>query len=280
MLLAPLIVQYNLDAATKAQQIVSLTFDPKMFSKLMPDIYDPIRLANSNAQTLVKSGLESKQYNCDYVELCPEFIARVQIYGDKEIFKYLRIILNFNEKIAMLTKQILSTSTAIIDMLKSGLLMTLFLQIDLMLQIVHLVLVDVFWTVFSMALKGVWMAYAATLMSGSFGFWASPATGAMVIMLAGVQLGIEAQYLAYLFVKIGQYIINTVIAILQVLITFIAWIANLAIQLILQSERLLEQIAGLAGTIPCIPVIKMAQTNAIAQLQARYSQIVACLATS
>jgi len=272
-----LVAQYNLDAGLKAQQIMSFMFEPKMLSKLTPDIVDMGRLSQANPQTITKSAQAIQQQLCEYAESCPEFIGKVQLYGDREIFKYIRIIENFQIKIVDLTNQTLAISKSMVDVLLSGLLMTIMLQINLLFQIIHLILVDVFWTILSMALKAVWMAYASTLMSGSYGYWPSPLTGVMVIMLAGVQLAIEAEYLAYIFIKIAMYILNTVIAILLVMIIHLAWIVNLVLGLLFVAERLLEQIAGLAGTIPCIPIITMAQKKAIADLTIRTTGALACI---
>jgi hypothetical protein len=139
------------------------------------------------------------------------------------------------------------------------------LTINLNLQILHLQLIDIFWTELSMALKSIWAAYAATLTSGIPCFWPSPATGAMVLVLMAVQLGIESMYLAYIFAKIAQYVISTTIAILLTVLTYVAWTINLLGRVIMLSTKLFEQIQGMAGTLACIAPISASMASAISQ---------------
>lgn len=265
MSIPPLTTQYNTDAALKAGLMVNRIIDPKMMALFIPDHADPIRLAGAMTTVASKSAALAAQYLLEYGEACPEFIGKTTVIADLEIKKYTDIILRFEDKIKKLTDEINNAIVAIIDILISALLMIVTLTINLLAQLLHFMLIEIFWTMLSIALKAVWMAYAATLMTGVTCFWPSPATGVMVIMLAAVQVGIEVLYLAYLFAKIAQYIVMTVLAIIFVLLTFIPMVINLVNRILILSVQLFEQITGLAQTLICIPTITAAKAGAIAQ---------------
>lgn len=261
-----LIAEYAKNIATACIDIAIGQPTPKSKIYCALDKIDPLKLAqNPNPDVAVKAAiLETYLLPMEKTQQIPEFIYDLNVETDQLIKHLFEIVLKYTLEFISLLKEIAATIESIIRHLLSLIRMILWFTLQFVLQVVYNLIVDVLWTIINIFLIAIWEVYAMLFFtpdSVSVPDMRAPENGGMIMgVLIPCQLIILILYLIYIVLMIVQYVINYILSILLLIILVVTIIVKRALEIPILFERIIQQITGVAGTAPLIPVVIDAQT--------------------